>query len=170
MGVSGISVSCWMSEVSAMSTVSGAKYLEFIKWLESVECFGWIKWLVLLEWVEQMEVFFFWSAPCGFRRVATLRLTRGPVPGGNRSAASCLCTVLRRALYHYTTRSPEWSKWKAWSEWSDLFFWSKWSTWNLWNAKKKHIRVQLKKKIYIYIYHQSKVSRKPIFHLKKLRL
>ena len=31
---------------------------------------------------------------------------RGPVPGGNRSAASCLCTVLRRALYHYSTRSP----------------------------------------------------------------
>ena len=30
---------------------------------------------------------------------------RGPVPGGNRSAASCLCTVLRRALYHYSTRS-----------------------------------------------------------------
>ena len=29
-----------------------------------------------------------------------------PVPGGNRSAASCLCTVLRRALYHYSTRSP----------------------------------------------------------------
>ena len=41
-----------------------------------------------------------------------LRLTRlprhdrGPVPGGNRSAASCLCPVLRRALYHYATRSP----------------------------------------------------------------
>ena len=39
-----------------------------------------------------------------------LRLTRlpchdrGPVPGGDRSAASCLCTVLRRALYHYSTR------------------------------------------------------------------
>ena len=28
------------------------------------------------------------------------------VPGGNRSAASCLCAVLRRALYHYATRSP----------------------------------------------------------------
>ena len=42
-----------------------------------------------------------------------LRLTRlprhdrGPVPGGNRSAASCLCPILRRALYHYTRRSPE---------------------------------------------------------------
>ena len=34
------------------------------------------------------------------------RHDRGPVPGGNRSAASCLCTVLRRALYHYATRSP----------------------------------------------------------------
>ena len=33
------------------------------------------------------------------------RHDRGPVPGGNRSAASCLCTVLRRALYHYSTRS-----------------------------------------------------------------
>ena len=37
---------------------------------------------------------------------SVLRLTRlprhdrGPVPGGNRSAASCLCTVLRQ---HYTT-------------------------------------------------------------------
>ena len=56
---------------------------------------------------------FFWPAPCAFRRVTTLRLTRlprhdrGPVPGGNRSAASCLCTVLRRALYHYATRSPD---------------------------------------------------------------
>ena len=29
-----------------------------------------------------------------------------PVPGGNRSAASCPCTVLRRASYHYATRSP----------------------------------------------------------------
>ena len=29
-----------------------------------------------------------------------------PRTRGNRSAASCLCTVLRRALYHYTTRSP----------------------------------------------------------------
>ena len=57
-------------------------------------------------------VFFLWPAPCAFRRVTTLRLTRlprhdrGAVPGGNRSAASCLCTVLRRALYHYATRSP----------------------------------------------------------------
>ena len=31
---------------------------------------------------------------------------RGAVPGGNRSAASCPCTVLRRASYHYATRSP----------------------------------------------------------------
>ena len=29
-----------------------------------------------------------------------------PRTRGNRSAASCLCTVLRRALYHYATRSP----------------------------------------------------------------
>ena len=34
------------------------------------------------------------------------RHDRGPVPGGNRSAATCLCTVLRRALYHYATRTP----------------------------------------------------------------
>ena len=55
-------------------------------------------------------ILFLWPAPCAFRRVTTLRLTRlprhGPVPGGNRSAASCLCTVLRRALYHCATRSP----------------------------------------------------------------
>ena len=56
---------------------------------------------------------FFWPEPVAFRRgLRYLRLTRlprhdrGPVPGGNRSAASCLCTVLRRALYHYATRSP----------------------------------------------------------------
>ena len=61
---------------------------------------------------ETSSPFFLWPAPCAFRRVTTLRLTRlprhdrGPVPGGNRSAASCLCTVLRRALYHYATRSP----------------------------------------------------------------
>ena len=58
-------------------------------------------------------VLFFLPEPVAFRRVyGTLRLTRlprhdrGPIPGGNRSVASCLCTVLRRALYHYATRSP----------------------------------------------------------------
>ena len=62
--------------------------------------------------INNVQIFFLWPAPCAFRRVTTLRLTRlprhdrGPVPGGNRSAASCLCTVLRRALYHYATRSP----------------------------------------------------------------
>ena len=66
--------------------------------------------LVLLQ--HSLLCFFLWPAPCAFRRVTTLRLTRlprhdrGPVPGGNRSAASCLCMVLRRALYHYATRSP----------------------------------------------------------------
>ena len=57
--------------------------------------------------------FFFDRRPVPFGGSRHLRLTRlprhdrGPVPGGNRSAASCLCTVLRRALYHYATRSPE---------------------------------------------------------------
>ena len=47
------------------------------------------------------------SQHCGSRRRSRLpRHDRSPVPGGNRSAASCLCTVLRRALYHYATRSP----------------------------------------------------------------
>ena len=39
----------------------------------------------------------------GLRYLRLTRLPRhdrGPVPGGNRSAASCLCTVLRRALCH----------------------------------------------------------------------
>ena len=56
---------------------------------------------------------FFLPEPVAFSAgLRYLRLTRlprhdrGPVPGGNRSAASCLCTVLRRALYHYATRSP----------------------------------------------------------------
>ena len=51
---------------------------------------------------------------CAFRRVAlywdfsstTSRLR--PRIRGDRSEASCLCTVLRRALYHYSTRSPAW--------------------------------------------------------------
>ena len=47
------------------------------------------------------------SAGRGLLRLTRLpRHDRGPVRGGNRSAASCLCTVLRRALYHYSTRSP----------------------------------------------------------------
>ena len=47
------------------------------------------------------------SAGRGVLRLTRLpRHDRGPVPGGSRSAASCLCTVLRRALYRYSTRSP----------------------------------------------------------------
>ena len=45
----------------------------------------------------------------GSRHLRLTRLPRhdrGPVPGGNQSAASCLRTVLRRALYHFATRSP----------------------------------------------------------------
>ena len=58
------------------------------------------------------QLFFFDRRPVSFGRSRHLRLTRlprhdrGPVPGGNRSAATCVCTVLRRASYHYTTRSP----------------------------------------------------------------
>ena len=48
--------------------------------------------------------FFFLPELVAFRRVS--RHDRGPVPGGNRSAASCPRTVLRRASYHYATRSP----------------------------------------------------------------
>ena len=57
-------------------------------------------------------IFFVARARCLSAGLRYLRLTRlprhdrGPVPGGNRSAASCLCTVLRRTLYHYATRSP----------------------------------------------------------------
>ena len=56
---------------------------------------------------------FFARARCLSAGLRYLRLTRlprhdrGPVPGGNRSAASCPCTVLRRASYHYATRSPQ---------------------------------------------------------------
>ena len=55
---------------------------------------------------------FFARARCLSAGLRYLRLTRlprhnrGPVPGGNRSAASCPCTVLRPASYHYATRSP----------------------------------------------------------------
>ena len=56
--------------------------------------------------------FFLARARCLSAGLRYLRLTRlprhdrGPVPGGNRSAASCQCTVLRRAFYLYATRSP----------------------------------------------------------------
>ena len=49
--------------------------------------------------------FFLTGALCLSAGRGVLRLTRlprhdrGPVPGGNRSAASCPCTVLRRASY-----------------------------------------------------------------------
>ena len=62
--------------------------------------------------LEPAGAFFLARARCLSAGLRCLRLTRlprhdrGPVPGGNRSAASCLCTVLRRALYHYATRSP----------------------------------------------------------------
>ena len=48
------------------------------------------------------------SAGLRYLRLTRLpRHDRGPIPGGNRSAASCPCTVLRRASYHYGTRSPK---------------------------------------------------------------
>jgi hypothetical protein len=59
-----------------------------------------------------MAIFFFEWRPVSFggsRCIDTARLPRqdrGPVSGGNRSAASCICTVLRRALCHYSKRSP----------------------------------------------------------------
>ena len=59
-----------------------------------------------------LHLFFVARARCLLAGLRYFRLTRlprhdrGPAPGGNRSAASCLCTVLRRALYHYATRSP----------------------------------------------------------------
>ena len=61
-----------------------------------------------------MAIFFFFFEwrPVSFggsRCIDTARLPRqdrGPVSGGNRSAASCICTVLRRALCHYSKRSP----------------------------------------------------------------
>ena len=60
------------------------------------------------------STFFLARARCLSAGLRYLRLThlprhdRGPVPGGidPRLAASCLCTVPRRALYHYATRSP----------------------------------------------------------------
>ena len=57
-------------------------------------------------------ILFFWPRPVPFGGSRHLRLTRlprhdrGPVHGGNRSAASCLCTVPRRALYGRRTFTP----------------------------------------------------------------
>ena len=68
--------------------------------------------LVAVRDCHRATCFFLTGALCLSAGRGVLRLTRlprhdrGPVPGGNRSAASCLCTVLRRALYHYSTRSP----------------------------------------------------------------
>ena len=68
---------------------------------------------VHFEFQAETELLFFDRRPVAFAGRGVLRLTRlprhdrGPVPEGNRSAASCLCTVLRRALYHYSTRSPK---------------------------------------------------------------
>ena len=62
--------------------------------------------------IDCIQPFLLARARCLSAGLRYLRLTRlprhdrGPVSGGNRSAASCLCTVLRRALYHYATRSP----------------------------------------------------------------
>ena len=66
----------------------------------------------LLQFSIPLRLFFFARARCLSAGLGNLKLTRlprhdpDPVPGGNRYAASCLCTALRRALYHYTTRSP----------------------------------------------------------------
>ena len=69
--------------------------------------------------------FFFCPAPCAFRRVAVywdllvllVYHVTNPHTRGNRSAAtvdsSCLCTVLRRALYHFSTRSSSAAKNKS---------------------------------------------------------
>ena len=75
-------------------------------------------WYVLIQWPNVIDtlskLFFLALARClsaglwYLRRTRLPRHDRGPVTGGNRSAASCLCTVLRRALYHYATRSPNW--------------------------------------------------------------
>ena len=75
------------------------------------------------QWCER---FFLTGALCLSAGRGVLRLTRlprhdrGPVPGRNRSAASCPCTVLRRASYHYSTRSP----WQWCERWL-LFFCSR---------------------------------------------
>ena len=59
-----------------------------------------------------LSAFFFDRRPVPFggsRCIETYSSTTSrsrPRTRGNRSAASCLCTVLRRALYHYSTRSP----------------------------------------------------------------
>ena len=46
-------------------------------------------------------------AACGTWDLLVHHVTiAAPYPGGSRSAASCLCTVRRRALHHYATRSP----------------------------------------------------------------
>ena len=56
---------------------------------------------------------FFWPAPCAFggsrciETYSSYHVTiAAPVPGGNRSAASCLCRSRDGHYYHYSTRSP----------------------------------------------------------------
>ena len=63
--------------------------------------------------VSQAEKVFFGPSPLPFggsKVLETYSSTTArsrPRTRGNRSAGSCLCTVLGRALYHYATRSPK---------------------------------------------------------------
>ena len=71
-------------------------------------------WLAFSLCLVALAIFFCFDrrpVPFGGSRCETYsspRHDRGPVPGANRSAASCLCMVLKRALYHCSARSPAW--------------------------------------------------------------
>ena len=90
---------CWMLILQSFPPVSR----EGVRKRHSERWTGWN----VCRWV-----LFFARARCLLAGLRYLRLTRlprhdrGPVIGGTRSAASCPCTVLRRASYHYATRSP----------------------------------------------------------------
>ena len=65
---------------------------------------------ILLRFVPFCDLFNFLAGAPWLRRVAVywefLVYHVTIAARGNRSAASCLCTVLRQALYHHSTRSP----------------------------------------------------------------
>ena len=77
---------------------------------------------------QSIEIFFCARARCLSAGLRYLRLTRlprydrSPVPGGNRSAASCPCTVLRRASYHYATKSRQQSDRELGNIWPSDFW------------------------------------------------
>ena len=90
---------CWMLILQSFPPVSR----EGVRKRHSERWTGWnvCRWVLFLP-----EPVAFWRVYGTWDLLVYHVTNRGPVIGGTRSAASCPCTVLRRASYHYATRSP----------------------------------------------------------------